>query len=235
MKIIDPPFYDLTTSNQEDKEKYLLILSEYGNIFTDFDQEECQITKWKTGGWRRVEDGVSGGTTIGSFTLCWKDGEHFAINSGVKDGHYQSGSLSLKDALKRLGEQEQQEQDQYQQDQQDQQDQVQQWAYCGNEINYHDDGSQLFISLDHPIILLVGKSQDPKNNDDIKPEDFRVFLVPGGMGVNINAGIWHSAPFAFYLDKQVNMLTKQGKVHSKIYYYPLKEDQSIFRFKVDSV
>ena len=218
-RIIDVPFYNLTIDNEKDTG--LTALSKYGNTFTDFKTEECRITQWKTDGWRPVEDGISGGTTEGSFTLFWKNGTHYATNSGVKDGHYQTAYYSLKEAIANckggnlFG---------------DIDGEIGEYAYCGNEINYHDDGSQLFISTDYPMMLMVAKAKDKL--DDIKAEDFEMFLVPAKLGVNIDAGIWHCSPFAYNTNKQVNMYTRQGKVHSKVYYYPIEEEQCIFRFPI---
>jgi hypothetical protein len=226
LRIIDVPFYNLTIDREKDTG--LAALSKYGNTFLDFKTEQCRITKWKTNGWREVKDGISGGTTEGTFTLLWKNGIHYATNSGVNDGNYQTGYYSVKNCLLNCINNVNNVDMKFECGYED--DDTSSYAYCANEINYHDDGSQLFISINHPMILMIGKAKD--KIDDIKPEDFEIFLVPANLGVNIDAGVWHCSPFAYYTDKQVNMYTKQGKVHSKIYYYPIQEDQCIFRFPI---
>ena len=100
------------------------------------------------------------------------------------------------------------------------------------EINYHACGSQLFYSNDNPVILLLAKSIDNRNNDDILPEDFETFLIPAGLGVNIDAFVWHAPPILPNYDKKNVVKTKQSKVHSKIYYNPLTEHNTLLYIQV---
>ena len=63
-------------------------VKQFGHLFDDWDTEPCELTPWPQPGYRPVEDGVGGGHTSGTFTLDWKNGAHYATNSGVKDGSY---------------------------------------------------------------------------------------------------------------------------------------------------
>ena len=70
----------------------------FGHLFKDYSKEPCALTKWPQPAWRPVEDGVGGGTTEGTFSLKWKNGAHFASNSGVANGDYCFAFSSLEAA-----------------------------------------------------------------------------------------------------------------------------------------
>lgn len=214
INIVSPPCHYVSKQDGKLNETVINKLKKYGNTFTDFDKEQCRITTWKTGGWRPVEDGISGGTTEGDFILNWDKNKHYSSNAGVKDGDYINAFRDTYSLLNHISSSKNVLQ------------RKKGKAYCANEINYHDDGSQLFISLDNWFMLLVAKPK--KNPDDVKPSDFECFVIPSGVGVNVDAGVWHCAPIAYNYTKKVRMKTRQGKVHSKIYYDPVKEDNVIF-------
>lgn len=77
-------------------------LLRYGTLFDSFDAEPCRIERWPRarGGFRAVEDGLSGGdtTTEGDFELAWRGGAHHATNTGVAGGSYCFAWRSARDA-----------------------------------------------------------------------------------------------------------------------------------------
>lgn len=206
------------------------VLKAYGTVFRNFDKTPCNVVQWPKvkGGYREVEDGLSGGDNVteGEFILKWTNyGDHIAINSGVKDGHYcfawnskQGAVVSSTSTLLNYSTS----------------DLNVRHAYCYEEINYHSCGSQLFQCLDYPVSLLLAKVEG-RHVDDIQPSDFRVFILPSGVGVNIDPLVWHSPPIAVPNHPKVNMKTKQAKVHSKIYYDPLQEHNTLLRIDFTKV
>ncbi|KAL1504416.1 hypothetical protein AB1Y20_010822 [Prymnesium parvum] len=206
-------------------------LAPYGTVFTDWDAERCRLQRWPARGWRPVAAGDEAGCTSGSFTLAWSHGAHAASNSAVAHGDYvfawstrdaalaaaaspappsppsngsspsppSPSSPASADASGR-GEH----------------------AYLWSEINYHACGSQLFFTPDAAVLLLLALPPPHRAPDDVRPDDFRAFYCPAGLGVNVDAFVWHSPPIAT-TDGQVAMRTRQARVHSKIYYDPLQE------------
>jgi hypothetical protein len=200
----------------------------YGTIYVDHVAEQVRLEKWPKPAWREVEDGISGGTTEGTFTLEWTSiGAHKACNSGVKDGDYLFAWSSAEKAIK----------PQTSVDYNDYTNATTRSIFCREEINYHACGSQLFFCSDTPFLLLLAKLPDDRFPDDITPRDFKAFYVPESTGVNVNSYIWHAPPISLppwflrtkgtKIPTKTNMLTKQSKVHSKIYYDPYKEHNTV--------
>lgn len=174
----------------------------YGNLFYDLATEKIRLEKWPKHirGWRNIEDGIGGGETSGEFELEWKDGKHYASNSGVSNGDYCFANLTDDGKIQ-----------------------------ITNEINYHACGSQLFFSPHFPLILLVAKiDEEDRYPDDIRPNDFVAFLVPPMVGIHLNSYVYHCPPILHPSNKKATVWTKQARVHSKIYYNPLEEDKTIF-------
>ena len=220
LKLLRLPFWNIVKNKD-----YVTKLAKYGNTFTNFDNEKCRINQWPQPGWRKVVDGLSGGdnTTTGEFTLEWKDNRHYATNSAVADGDYcftwNNLDVALKDSL-------------YKRTLPETNTTFNNNLFLFEEINYHACGSQLFYSNDNPIILLLAKPSENRNNDDILPEDFETFLIPAGLGVHIDAYVWHSPPILPNYDKTIVVKTKQSKINSKIYYNPLTEHNTLLYIQV---
>jgi len=180
---------------------------EYGNLFTDPDLEIVRLEQWPQHpkGFRSIVDGYGGGVTRGVFTCEWRADRYYASNSGVENGDYCFA-------------------------QRDKDDDSELMITVTNEINYHSCGSQWFYS-DAPILLLVGKISDPKRwPDGVRPSDFQVFTVPSKTGVHIDSYIWHCPPISLN-NKRITVETAQARTHSKIYYDPVKEDNSILAIR----
>jgi ureidoglycolate hydrolase len=234
--------------------------ADYGTIFEDYDAEPVTVEKWPRSGWREIEDGVGGGTTEGSFMLAWEaDGSHKAFNSGVADGAYQFAWDSATEAVAASSIRDGYVQHDSSSTDINDLD-IFQGAnttsiFAFEEINYHACGSQCFYSEKDPIFLLLATLPQERWPDDIIPTDFKCFYVPPGLGVNVAPFVWHSPPIAVpgyssdscdesscssngnCADNQkvacTVMKTKQAKVHSKIYYDPVKEHGTLLEIVYD--
>lgn len=231
-RIVDVPLVRITSFEHATQ-----ALKPYGRVFRSFDATDCRLVPWPAASWRPVVDGLSGGVTEGKFELQWTaDGRHFATNTGVTDGDYCFAWDDPETAVEASG------------DSTDAFDlatrtfapqsiatpgQITQ-AHLFYEINYHACGSQLFQSLDAPVLLVLAASStdDP---DRVNPADFRCFVVPPGIGVDVDAMVWHAPPIAHPEHPQTTMRTKQARVHSKIYYDPLKEHGTLLRLDFESI
>jgi hypothetical protein len=196
----------------------------YGNLFTDFSKEIPRINRWPKHprGFREVHDGVSGGYTEGSFSVEWVtettgQAKLHVVNDSVADGDYcfaeTEGPEDAEGSLVKVY----------------------------RELNHHCDGSQMFFCETHEIYLLLCENnhQDPGFPDHVDPTKFVCFKIPKGIGAHINSYIWHCPPMIspkvqetkFYGTK-VQVFTKQGRVHSKIYYDPVEEHRIVFGIKI---
>eukprot|EP00750_Incisomonas_marina_P032845 INCI938.1.p1 GENE.INCI938.1~~INCI938.1.p1 ORF type:complete len:281 (-),score=40.99 INCI938.1:26-868(-) len=208
-----------------------------GNLFDDFDVEQCRVERWPQPSWRPVSDGLSGGdnTTEGDFILRWtEDGVHFASNTGVADGDYAFAWRSPEEAVAAATQgksafqlfnvhggtasEQQHTASKHTGDNNDSDT-----AYLFTEINYHACGSQLFFTRDAPVVLLLARPPADRFPDDVQPDDFEALLVPPGLGVNVDTCVWHSPPLALS-GQATTMRTRQARVHSKVYYDPLAEN-----------
>jgi len=220
------------------------LFSPYGRLFSSKDSAEAKvdITRWPAQGWRECHDGISGGTTSGTFSLEWRGDAHAASNSGVTDGDYLFAWTSANAALEAANSFVRRDQNTsianiaYQESlsssnrggefMNDQEESV---AYTFTEINYHADGGQTFYSPDLPFVCCVALPPRDRAPDDILPTDFRAFFVPAGLGCHVNAYVYHCPPIATVFNRPTYMFTEQGKVHSKFYYDPLQEHNTLLR------
>lgn len=164
----------------------------YGWLVDDPGQCTIEITRWPARGWRPVDldSGDEGGTKEGIFSSEWKGDILYGKNEAV-GGHYLLGFSKLPeeadDSTNTMP------------------DKILIWH-----ANYHPDGGQLFFPLDgqdyYVPVALPG--------DDIKPENFICFKVPGNKGLYIHADIWHEGVFA--LSGKQRFLDRQGAVHARV-------------------
>lgn len=214
-------------------------VSRYGNLFCDFATENIDVKRWPQIGWRPVEDGLSGGdnVTSGSFHLEWRNGEHIAQNTGVQDGSY-CFAWSNQDAAARAAEEDMSAHElsmkiPYENEMSIAPNKESMHAYCFTEINYHSCGGQTFFTNDAPVGMLLALPPENRFPDNILPTDFEAFELPPGVGINIDACVWHAPPIVHPRFKKTTMQTKQAKVHSKIYYDPLKEHDTLLRINFE--
>ena len=140
----------------------------YGNIFHNLENEKIRLARWPNeNGFRKVEDGISGGTTSGKFEIKWINDILFVENSGVEDGKYQFAHKKNNS------------------------------IFITNEINRHACGSQYFFSYEIDFIVMIGIVANDKHPDFIKFDDFVCFKVPKNSGIHINTNVWHSPPLTF--------------------------------------
>jgi ureidoglycolate hydrolase len=205
----------------------------YGNLFHVVESEEVRIEKWPKHprGFRDIEDGVGGGATVGDFEIFWRDGLLYATNSAVANGDYcfaLNGTQISKDGLESL-----------------------QLPACDpsllqnhiavfTEINYHACGSQYFFAEKDYLLLIIAPNDTSSDRfpDNVLPSDFIAFVVPPGTGAHINSYVWHCPPVLlnhFVNDEKGKVLTGQAKVHSKIYYDPVKEHKVLLGVSLSDI
>lgn len=180
----------------------------YGSLVDDPQQFSIEITRWPAKGWRPVDldSGDEGGTKEGVFSSEWHGDILYGKNEAV-GGHYLLGYSKLpEDASESTTESP---------------DKILIWH-----ANYHPDGGQLFYPLDNqPYYVPVALP-----GDDIKPENFICFLVPGNKGLYIHADIWHEGVFA--LSGKQRFLDRQGAVHARVSVDFAKEFGCLLEMKI---
>jgi hypothetical protein len=210
----------------------------------DFDKQECPLTSWPQPDWRTVEDGVGGGTTEGTFECRWEDGSHYASNSGVAHGDYQFAFSTLEKAVEneKIATASATSSSRYigYGVELPASDSLLDMYYCCTEINYHACGSQLFAAVSSTssherenekdcsadFICLVALPPPDRAPDDVLPSDFIALFVPRGTGLSLGARVWHTPPIICGQTSAI-LKTKQARVHSKIYYHPLREHSTV--------
>ena len=164
----------------------------YGWLVDDPGQCTIEITRWPARGWRPVDldSGDEGGTKEGIFSSEWKGDILYGKNEAVR-GDYLLGFSKLPEEADESTN--------------TMPDKILIWH-----ANYHPDGGQLFFPMDgqdyYVPVALPG--------DDIKPENFICFRVPGNKGLYIHADIWHEGVFA--LSGKQRFLDRQGAVHARV-------------------
>jgi len=167
-------------------------LAGYGRLVDDPSQVEVEITRWPASGWRAVDDdtGDQGGTTEGTFRCDWRGDVLYGRNEAV-GGHYVLGyAVEPADARE---------------DHDRPPSRMLLWH-----ANYHPDGGQLFFPLDaidyYVPLALPG--------DDVRPERFVCFRVPGDRGLYVHPDVWHEGVFA--RRGRQRFFDRQGAVHARV-------------------
>lgn len=182
----------------------------YGWLVDDPEKCAIEITRWPAKGWRPVDldSGDEGGTKEGVFSSEWKGDILYGKNEAV-GGHYLLGFSKLPEEA-------------------DESTSARPEKILIWHANYHPDGGQLFYPLDgqdyYVPVALPG--------DDIKPENFICFHVPGNKGLYIHADIWHEGVFA--LSGKQRFLDRQGAVHARVSVDFAREFGCLLEMKIES-
>ncbi|HEY4332315.1 MAG TPA: ureidoglycolate lyase [Ilumatobacteraceae bacterium] len=166
-------------------------LAGFGEIVTDFATVVTHITPWPVSGWRPLSPGtgIEGGTTEGVFAVWREGGVLFGRNEAVGRqyilGWYGDPASSSRDLEPESTS-----------------------RLLTHEANYHPDGGQIFFARNgEPYVVLLAEP-----GDDVRPEDFVAFYVPGDVGVQLLPGVWHHPPAP--LGERAEINDRQGKVHA---------------------
>lgn len=169
------------------------VLEGYGHLVTSFEDAEVEIVTWPQPGWRKVRPGSGneGGITQGTFEF-FRQGELMRAKNHAVDGDYITGwfadPASASDTAPASDVS----------------------RIIVREANYHPDGGQIFFPASgSAYVALLAKP-----GDDVRPEDFRAFLIDGEHGVHIDPGVWHQPVFP--LAERATFDDKQGRVHACI-------------------
>ncbi|REK31093.1 MAG: ureidoglycolate hydrolase [Planctomycetota bacterium] len=164
----------------------------YGRIFRNPEEIDIEIVRWPPQGWRPVDpdSGDEGGTTEGTFFCEWQGDVLFGKNEAV-GGHYILG----------YGEEPTAADESHTRDP----ERVLIWH-----SNYHPDGGQLFFPLDQQTYYVPAALP----GDDVKPEDYVCFRVPGDVGLYIHPNIWHDGVFPRRGSQR--FFGRQGRVHARV-------------------
>ena len=168
-------------------------LKGYGQLVTDPNQFEIEITRWPQQGWRPIDEGTGdeGGFVEGTFRCDWRGDVLYGENEAVKGNYVLGWSADPQSA------------------QTDRQttprDQVLLWH-----MNYHPDGGQMFFPLDgQPFIVPAALP-----GDNLHPDKVVAFWGDGSAGIYIHAGIWHEGVFP--VGDTGRFLDRQGAVHARV-------------------
>ena len=165
----------------------------YGQLVSDPEQVEIEITQWPAQGWRPVDAGTGneGGITEGVFSGQWQGDILMGTNDAV-NGHYVLGwSCDPQQARSDVASVER--------------NHILLWHF-----NYHPDGGQLFFPMDNKPFVIPAALP----GDDLKPENVVAFWCDGSQGLYIHPGIWHEGIFP--VEDHQRFLDRQGKVHARV-------------------
>lgn len=168
-------------------------LKGYGQLVTDPNQFEIEITRWPQQGWRPIDEGTGdeGGFVEGTFRCDWRGDVLYGENEAVKGNYVLGWSADPQSARTDR--------------QTTPRDQVLLWH-----MNYHPDGGQLFFPLDgQPFIVPAALP-----GDNLTPDKVVAFWSDGSAGIYIHAGIWHEGVFP--VGDTGRFLDRQGAVHARV-------------------
>ena len=81
----------------------------------------------------------------------------------------------------------------------------------------HDHTAENLLPLDGPVIVAVAKQ------GELKEENVAAFLVPQGVGVSIDAKVWHFVPFPLGRKTMCAVVFANGTSSNDIYFKDLPE------------
>jgi len=215
LKLLKLPFWNIIKNKN-----YITKLSKYGNTFTNFDKEICRVNKWNRLGEQLYINAFLGDdyTINTDVVLQWKNNRHYANDVSVSNNDYYFAwnklDIALMDSLNKKTKI-------------DYNNYLNNYIFLHRDISYHASASLLFYSEESPMILLLANS-----SNDILPINFESFLIPPGLGLNINPFIWHSLPILPYYDKKHIVNVKQYKKPDRIYYNSIVKHNTLFCIKI---
>ena len=154
--------------------------------------EEAKIVQrpWNPYGSRPVTSGGHGETVEGDFDIFWKGEMMFSENKAVGRADLLGWRVDPVEAR-------------------EDREPADRSRLLVDEVNYHDDGGQAFIAPGVPTVLLLAPP-----GDDVKPDDFKAFYSDGTFGMNMDPGVWHTAPLC--LAERATYDNRQGSIHATV-------------------
>jgi hypothetical protein len=161
-----------------------------GTLISSIDEAEIRQRRWHPSGRRPVTSGGYGDTVEGPFDIYWQGEMMFSQNNAVGRADLLGWSVDPSEAR-------------------DDREAPDRSRLLVDEVNYHDDGGQAFIAPSVPTVFLLAPP-----GDDVKPDDFVAFYSDGTYGMNMDPGVWHTAPLP--LAERATYDNKQGSIHATV-------------------
>ena len=169
-------------------------LEGYGKLVEpdEYKNYPIEINQWPAAGWREVDEntGDEAGTVSGDFDFYW-EGDYFKGKNAAVNSSYVFGWNCNPENASLSSNKEA--------------ERVLLWH-----ANYHPDGGQLFFPLNGDSFITALALP----GDDVKPKDFKAFLVEGGKGLYIHPNVWHEAIVP--LSQKARFYDEQGAVHARV-------------------
>ncbi len=169
-------------------------LEGYGKLVEpdEYRNYPMEIVRWPKPEGRPIDEGTGNeaGTVSGDFTFYWDGGVFKGRNEAVNSEYVFGWSKNPKDASETSNEKP---------------ERVLLWH-----ANYHPDGGQLFFPLDGGAFITALALP----GDNVKPQDFKAFLVENGKGLYIHPNVWHEAIVP--LTSSAKFYDEQGAVHGRV-------------------
>ena len=96
----------------------------------------------------------------------------------------------------------------------------------------HNQTPEVLVPIDDDVIVLVGK-KTAFDHGMPAMEDFEAFLLPKGMAVSLNTGIWHHAPMTLSSSVKTLVLFKENTSFEDTIVKDLKEQELVIKVKID--
>ena len=162
----------------------------YGSLIRAIDEAQIVQRRWNPSGTRPVTSGGYGDTVEGPFDIFWEGEMMFSENKAVGRRDLLGWRVDPEAAR-------------------DDREPVDRSRLLVDEVNYHDDGGQAFIAPGVPTVFLLAPP-----GDNVTPADFKAFFSDGTVGMNMDPGVWHTAPLP--LADFATYDNKQGSIHATI-------------------
>ena len=171
--------------------------SGYGTLIRSIDEAEIVQRRWNPSGKRPVTSGGFGVTVEGPFDIFWEGEMMYSQNNAVGRRDLLGWRIDPEEAR---GDRQPEDRS----------------RLLVDEVNYHDDGGQAFIAPGVPTVFLLAPP-----GDDVTPSDFTAFYSDGTYGMNMDPGVWHTAPLP--LAERATYDNKQGSIHATVGVWARKE------------
>ena len=161
-----------------------------GTLIRSIDDAEIIQRPWNPYGSRPVTSGGRGETVEGPFDIFWTGEMMFSENNAVGRRDLLGWRVDPSEASEHRSP-------------------VDRSRLLVDEVNYHDDGGQAFIAPGVPTVFLLAPP-----GDDVAPDRFRAVYSDGTYGMNMDPGVWHTAPLC--LAERATFDNRQGSIHATV-------------------
>ncbi len=168
-----------------------------GTLIRSIEEAEIEQRRWRPSGTRAVTSGGYGHTVEGPFEIYWQGEMMFSRNDAVGRSDVLGWRVDPEEAR-------------------EDREPIDRSRLLVDEVNYHDDGGQAFIAPGVPTVFLAAPP-----GDDVAPADFVALYSDGTHGLNMHAGVWHTAPLP--LAERATFANRQGSIHATVALWARRE------------